>query len=213
MNGKSDTTTTRAAGATIRLARSEDLADVMNTFDGALLDVGAERVRERIEAGEVFLASEEGRVRGAIVLSELGVENRASGIEAIAVRRRHRNRAIASALIERARREGERALIAEFDERVRPFYESVGFRVEPIGDDRFRGRDGGNAGRERGRSGRERGRPDRTKGIRRVVRRGRGRRPVAPRPVIRSRLRHRLAVWVRFRSGAGVSTIRLRAES
>jgi hypothetical protein len=30
-------------------------------------------------------------------------------------------------------------LVAEFDDHVRPFYEALGFRIEPIGSDRYRG--------------------------------------------------------------------------
>lgn len=133
-------------GVSVRRARNEERPRVMNVFDQALLDIGAETVGERIEDNRVLVASEAGgngeRLRGALVLS--GPRDDADSeveIEAIAVRRRYRNRGIASALVERTRRETEGPLVAEFDGRVRPFYASLGFDVHPLGDGRFRGRD------------------------------------------------------------------------
>lgn len=127
------------------LADREDWIGVMNVLDGALLDVDANEVRERIVADAVFIAQASGseRVRGALVLAEADDQESGSEIEieAIAVRRRYRDRGIGSTLIDRARRETNRVLVAAFDERVRPFYAALGFRVAPIGDDRYRGRD------------------------------------------------------------------------
>jgi GNAT superfamily N-acetyltransferase len=57
----------------------------------------------------------------------------------VATRRRHRDRGVGSALIAAALERRGR-LVAEFDPDVRPFYESVGFDVEPVGDGRLRGR-------------------------------------------------------------------------
>jgi len=129
----------------ILLADREDWIGVMNVLDGALLDVDANEVRERIVADAVFIAQASGseRVRGALVLAEADDQESGSEIEieAIAVRRRYRDRGIGSTLIDRARRETNRVLVAAFDERVRPFYAALGFRVAPIGDDRYRGRD------------------------------------------------------------------------
>ena len=133
----------------ILLADREDWIGVMNVLDGALLDVDANEVRERIVADAVFVAQASGseRVRGALVLAEPRTDDRGSEteteieVDAIAVRRRYRDRGIGSTLIDRARRETNRVLVAAFDERVRPFYAALGFRVAPIGDDRYRGRD------------------------------------------------------------------------
>jgi ribosomal protein S18 acetylase RimI-like enzyme len=129
----------------ILLADREDWIGVMNVLDSALLDVDANEVRERIVADAVFVAQASGseRVRGALVLAEADDQESGSEIEieAIAVRRRYRDRGIGSTLIDRARRETNRVLVAAFDERVRPFYAALGFRVAPIGDDRYRGRD------------------------------------------------------------------------
>ncbi|PSP72607.1 GNAT family N-acetyltransferase [Halobacteriales archaeon QS_3_64_16] len=129
----------------------------MSVLDGALLDVDAKEVRELIGANAVLVAQASGseRVRGALVLAEAGTNHRGNEpetdsdtetepeieIDAIAVRRRYRDREIGSALIDRARRETDRVLVAEFDERVRPFYAALGFRIAPIADGRFRGRD------------------------------------------------------------------------
>ena len=139
MNGEHGDEVPGIAGIAIRRAERGDLVGTMNVLDTALLAIGAPTVRERIEAGTVFVAIENGRVRGALVLSEALGEGSDVEIEAVAVRRRYRRRGIASALVERARRESERALIAEFDGRVRPFYETLGFQVRPTDDGRFRG--------------------------------------------------------------------------
>jgi len=59
-------------------------------------------------------------------------------VGAIGVRRRHRGHGIGRALIERAlEREGR--LTARFDDRVRPFYERLGFSIEPIDEQRHSG--------------------------------------------------------------------------
>jgi GNAT superfamily N-acetyltransferase len=140
----------------IRPANRGDWIGVMSVLDGALLDVDAKGVRERIAADTVLVAHASGseRVRGALVLAEPRTDDRGSEteteieVDAIAVRRRYRDRGIGSALIDRARRETDRVLVTEFDARVRPFYAALGFRVAPIGDDRFRGRDAAGSDRE-----------------------------------------------------------------
>lgn len=131
--GSDDATTPETS---IRRAVAEDLPAVMNVLDGSLLDCPAASVRERIGAGTVLVAIEGERVRGALVLS--GTDGPESEIEAIAVRRRYRGQGIGTALIERTR--CRTTLVAEFDERVRPFYESLGFRIRSIDDGRYRGR-------------------------------------------------------------------------
>ena len=64
--------------------------------------------------------------------------NRGSHIAALAVRRRHRDNGIGTALVERAL-ERERHLSAAFDERVKPFYDALEFEIQPIDDRRYRG--------------------------------------------------------------------------
>ena len=116
----------------VREATPEERAAVLNVLDGAML--ATERVRDRIEAGDVLVAlSENGeRVLGALVLDS-------NHIEAIAVRRRRRGQGIGTTLVEAAAERRER-LIAEFDADVCPFYEQLGFSIEPAEPDRrFRG--------------------------------------------------------------------------
>lgn len=89
----------------------------MNVLDGALLTVTPTRVRE----GTTLVAVDEGRVLGALVLSD-------REIRAVAVRRSRRGQGIGTALVEAAAARRPR-LVAEFDPDVRAFYESLGFAV------------------------------------------------------------------------------------
>jgi GNAT superfamily N-acetyltransferase len=106
-----------------RLATVEDLPDVMNVLDGAVLSVDASDVRERIDDDSVLVAvSTDGTVLGALVLAS-------DHITAVAVRRRRRGQGIGTALVETAADRRER-LTAEFDADLRPFYEKLGFDIE-----------------------------------------------------------------------------------
>ena len=115
----------------VQEATSEDLPAVMTVFDSALLETDVETVRAAIDRGDVLLAVRGDRILGACLL--VGEE-----IEAVAVRQKRRDQGIATALVEAATEERDR-LVAEFDARVRPFWDSLGFEIEPIGDDRYRG--------------------------------------------------------------------------
>ena len=115
----------------VQEATSEDLPAVMTVFDSALLETDVETVRAAIDRGDVLLAVRTDRILGACLL--VGEE-----IDAIAVRQKRRDQGIATALAEAATEERDR-LVAEFDARVRPFWDSLGFEIEPIGDDRYRG--------------------------------------------------------------------------
>jgi GNAT superfamily N-acetyltransferase len=125
-----------AAGADgtlrVRLATVDDLPAVMTVFDAAVLETDVETVRRAIDAEDVFVAVAGERVLGALLL--VGDE-----IEAVAVRRNRRDQGIGTALVAAATERRER-LVAEFDARVRPFYESLGFAVE-LADEtgRYRG--------------------------------------------------------------------------
>jgi GNAT superfamily N-acetyltransferase len=116
----------------VREATVEDLPDVLNVVDGAALRVDVDSLRERIAGGDVLVACEEGRVLGTVVLD-------GDRIAAVAVRRGRRDQGIGTALVEAAADRRDR-LVAEFDARVRPFWESLGFDIEPADEpDRYRG--------------------------------------------------------------------------
>lgn len=114
----------------VREATAEDLVDVMSVLDAALLAVDAATVRERIP--EEVLVADDDRIVGAVVLD-------GSHVDAVAVRRSRRGRGIGSALLGAAR-ERRGTLTADFRPEVRPFYESLGFDVQPTDRaDRLRG--------------------------------------------------------------------------
>ena len=123
-------------GVGVRPATDEDRLAVRRLLDAAVLAV--ENVDERLGAGDVLVATADGRVVGAAVL-----DPRPDGahVEAIAVQCRRRGRGVGTALIERARSEYG-PLTAAFDADVRPFYESLGFAIEPMAgeQERFEGK-------------------------------------------------------------------------
>ncbi|WP_436346309.1 GNAT family N-acetyltransferase [Natronorubrum sp. FCH18a] len=126
----------------VRTATPDDALDVRRILDAAMLEPGD--VETRIENEDVLVAgdhrggSEDGeRILGTVVLeSRDGVHG--AHVSAIGVRRRHRGKGIGRALMERAL-ERERRLTVRFDDGVRPFYEALGFAIEPIDDQRHRG--------------------------------------------------------------------------
>jgi len=116
----------------VREATVQDLPDVMNVLDGAVLRADAATVRDHIADGAVLVAvagdggsERDGaeRVLGALVLD-------GDHIDAVAVRRRRRGQGIGTGLVEAAGERRER-LTATFDADLRPFYEGLGFAVEP----------------------------------------------------------------------------------
>jgi sulfur carrier protein ThiS len=115
----------------VRAADAADHLDVMRILDAAMLAADADAVGERIVAGAVLVATCEERLVGALVRD-------GDRVTAVATRRRHRDRGVGSALIAAALERRGR-LVAEFDPDVRPFYASLGFVIEPIGDGRLRG--------------------------------------------------------------------------
>lgn len=129
-----------AEGITVRAATPADLSSVLGVLDAAALETDAGRVRTAVDRGDVLVAvpSVSETPVGALVLD--GDE-----ITAVAVRRRRRGQGIGTALVEtaadRVRADPDRGdrLVAAFDERVRPFYDALGFRVQQVGDGRYRG--------------------------------------------------------------------------
>lgn len=115
----------------VREARPEERLTVRSIFDVAMLDV------PNLLACELLVAAEDGRVLGAAA-----VEAEAIGapgeVHAIAVRPRRRGQGIGTALVHEAETRWD-PVVAEFDERVRPFYERLEFSIEPVGDGRYRG--------------------------------------------------------------------------
>ena len=117
----------------LRPARYDDALAVRSLLDAAVLAVDG--VEDRIRAGDVLVATADDRIVGVVVLDSRADLTRIVGI---AVRRRRRASGIGTALVEAASQRG--TLTAEFNERVRPFYESLGFKIEPADDpDRCRG--------------------------------------------------------------------------
>ena len=116
----------------VRAGREGDYRAVMNLLDGAMLDVDAERVRAGLEEeddGEgtgdtaVLVTELDGSVAGTLVLD-------GRRVTAVAVRRSRRDRGVGTVLVEEAvARRGR--VVASFDARVRPFYESLEFEIRP----------------------------------------------------------------------------------
>ncbi|MFB6222584.1 MAG: GNAT family N-acetyltransferase [Haloarcula sp.] len=109
----------------------------MNVLDGAVLSIDVATVRAGLEDGGTLVAvasdgATAGRVLGALVLD-------GTHIEAIAVRRRRRGQGIGTALVEAALDRRDR-VTAEFDGAVRPFYDALGFDIDPLEESgRYRG--------------------------------------------------------------------------
>jgi GNAT superfamily N-acetyltransferase len=121
----------------VREATADELAAVLGVLDAAVLETDADRVRERIDSSDVLVAVSDPSIAsgtddtaatlvGALVLDGDEIVN-------VAVRRRRRGQGIATALVESAAARRDR-LVAEFDSDVSPFYESLGFDVETVGD-------------------------------------------------------------------------------
>ena len=128
------------SGITTRPADGDEYVDVMRILEGALLDVDAGEVRERIDAEDVLVAVEtaDSAVDGsdaAPVIAAMVIVPRNAGvhIEAIAVNRSRRGRGIGSALvragIRHAAGRGFDRIVAGFDPDLREFYAGIGFSI------------------------------------------------------------------------------------
>lgn len=128
----------------VRTATPDDALEVRRILDGAMLDPGD--VEARISDEHVFVAGDQRggtdrddepteRILGTLVLEP---RDRGAHVSAVGVRRRHRGRGIGRMLVEHAL-ERERRLTARFDDGVRPFYETLGFSIETIDDQRHQG--------------------------------------------------------------------------
>ncbi|KTG08201.1 hypothetical protein AUR64_00755 [Haloprofundus marisrubri] len=93
----------------------------MRVLDGAVLEIDAEKIQHRLGTDSVLVAERGGHVVGALVRD-------GDHVEAVAVRRQHRNSGVGAALVRRALERTGR-LTAEFDPQVREFYESLEFEI------------------------------------------------------------------------------------
>ena len=106
----------------MKLRRATDeTAAVRGILDAAMLEAEGAALEEET----TLVAAVEGRLLGALVLD--GEE-----IVAVAVRPGRRGQGVGTALVEAAAARRER-LTADFDPEVRPFYESLGFKIECAG--------------------------------------------------------------------------------
>jgi GNAT superfamily N-acetyltransferase len=121
----------------VRPATADELPAVRYVLDGALLEVDSRALEDAIHSDEVLVAVRESDRTDELVLGTLVLAD--AEVLAIAVRKRRRDRGIGSALVAAAAKRYD-TLTAEFHGRVRPFWESVGFAVEPTDEEeRFRG--------------------------------------------------------------------------
>jgi GNAT superfamily N-acetyltransferase len=125
--------TTQVDGVLIREASTRDHLGVMQVIDGANLELSAETVERRIDAGRVLVADDDNRILGALVAV---ARDEGAHVEAVAVRRRRRGQGLGAALV-KAAAERWTPLTAEFDPDVRPFYEHLGFSIEERGERRW----------------------------------------------------------------------------
>ncbi|MCU4717714.1 GNAT family N-acetyltransferase [Halapricum hydrolyticum] len=119
----------------VRTAKPEEIDALLAILDAAILETDRDAVRQSGSDGRTLVAVEDGRVLGAAVTlpAERGVR-----LDAIAVRKRRQGQGIGTALVERLiDRHGR--VVAEFDERVRPFYESLGFEIRERESGRYHG--------------------------------------------------------------------------
>lgn len=116
---------------TVRPATADDLSPVLTIFDSAMLETDLETVRTALDRDDLLVAVADERVLGACLLLD-------AEIDAIAVRPNRRGQGLGRELVAAALDTQDR-LVAEFDPRVRPFWDALGFEIEPISDERFRG--------------------------------------------------------------------------
>lgn len=135
----------------IREATPEQVAEVLSILDAAALATDTGKIERAIDAGDVLVALPDSRqVEGEDMRQAAGSAENATGpvlgalvldgeeVAAVAVRPKRRGQGIGSALVgEALDRRGR--LVAEFDPRVRPFWESLDCEITPIpSSDRLR---------------------------------------------------------------------------
>ncbi|MFC6952535.1 GNAT family N-acetyltransferase [Halorubellus litoreus] len=118
----------------VREATVEAELDVRRVLDGAMLETDA--VSDAVARGDAFVAVDDERVVGALVLvplDDVALPEAVGGdvgmhVDAVAVRRRRRGRGVGRALVSAAL-DRERRLTVAFDPGVRAFYDALGFDV------------------------------------------------------------------------------------
>lgn len=118
----------------VRPAAADERPAVRGVIDAGLLELDSERLSTALEGDEVLVAvGETGTVLGALVLE-------GSEIRAVAVRKGRQGQGIGTTLVEEAATRRD-TLYADFHERVRPFWESLGFEITTgDGESRYSGR-------------------------------------------------------------------------
>lgn len=119
----------------VRETKSEELDTVLAILDAAVLETDRDAVRQSVSDGRTLVAVEDGRVLGAAVALSI---DRGARLDAIAVRKRRQGQGIGAALVKRLLDRHGR-VVAEFAERVRPFYESLEFEIREQESGRLRG--------------------------------------------------------------------------
>jgi len=121
----------------VRAACPDDHIGVRNVLDAGLLAIEETTLQAAITDGCVLVAldsnfrEDDGPVLGALVVAD-------GTVEAVAVRPGRRGQGVGTALVEAALDRHGR-LEAAFDERVRPFWESLGIAIDSRENGRYRG--------------------------------------------------------------------------
>lgn len=122
----------RGPGVVVREATADEVTAVLNVLDGAALATDFDRIAATVERGDVLVAVPSNGPAdgpGGVALGALVLDGPA--IDSIAVRRNRRGQGIGSRLVAAAADRRDR-LVATFRAEVRPFYERLGFEIEPI---------------------------------------------------------------------------------
>lgn len=114
----------------VREARRNEIDEIHSIIEATMLELDPDLIQSILSSqtnGSVLVAvdSHEGPILGAIVVQE-------GHVVAIAVRPNRRGQGIGSELIIAAARRTDDPLTATFDPAVAPFYERLGFELEPI---------------------------------------------------------------------------------
>ncbi|QSG08358.1 GNAT family N-acetyltransferase [Halapricum desulfuricans] len=119
----------------VRQAKPTEFEPATSILDAAVLETDPGLVRQRIDNDRVLVAVDDGRIVGSVVAQSIDQGVR---IDAIAVRKRRQGQGIGTMLVETLLDHHER-VIAEFDDRARPFYEALGFEIQEQQSGRYRG--------------------------------------------------------------------------